>query len=77
MSRMQRTSTFTGHRHEQTCRIGSFVTTLLHTYVRWCERQAAKHHLATLDDRMLKDIGISRGQIDSAVTTGHRRYMRR
>ncbi len=77
MSRMQRTSTFTGHQHEQTSRIGSFVIKLLHTYVRWCERQAAKHHLDTLDDRMLKDIGISRGQIDSAVTTGHRRYTRR
>ena len=77
MSRIERTSTFTGHQHEPSRRFGSLVATLLHAYVRWWERQAAKHHLDTLDDRMLKDIGISRGQIDSAVTTGHRRYMSR
>ncbi len=41
------------------------------SYRKWYERRAAAHHLAGLDDRMLHDIGISRGEIESAVNRGH------
>ncbi|MCL4764669.1 MAG: DUF1127 domain-containing protein [Hyphomicrobiaceae bacterium] len=36
-------------------------------YVKWYERRAARHHLGSLDDRLLKDIGISRSEIEPAV----------
>ncbi len=34
----------------------------------WAERAAERRHLAALDDHLLKDIGVSRADID-AVTT--------
>lgn len=37
---------------------------------RWHRRQAAVRRLNALDDHMLKDIGISRGEIDSLVRSG-------
>ncbi len=39
-------------------------------YVRWRDRRVALHHLALLDDRMLKDIGISRSEIEWALYHG-------
>jgi uncharacterized protein YjiS (DUF1127 family) len=39
-------------------------------YVRWRDRRAALHHLAELDDHMLKDIGISRSEIEWALYHG-------
>ncbi len=39
-------------------------------YLRWYERRAAKHHLHQLDDRILRDIGISRSEIDWAIRDG-------
>lgn len=39
-------------------------------YVKRYNRRAAVHHLNNLDDRMLRDIGISRSQIESAVRSG-------
>jgi len=38
-------------------------------YVAWRARSAAKNTLYQLDDRTLKDIGLHRSQIDSAVNT--------
>jgi uncharacterized protein YjiS (DUF1127 family) len=39
-------------------------------FVEWYERRAAARHLASLDDRMLKDIGITRGEVMSVITDG-------
>jgi uncharacterized protein YjiS (DUF1127 family) len=36
-------------------------------YVAWRARSAAKNTLCQLDDRTLKDIGLHRSKIDSAV----------
>lgn len=36
-------------------------------YAAWRERRRALRELAALDDRMLRDIGISRSEIESAV----------
>src|SRR5215813_11833613 len=36
-------------------------------YAAWRERRRALRELAALDDRMLKDIGVSRWEIESAV----------
>ena len=33
----------------------------------WNERQRSLHQLAQLDDRMLKDIGLSRADVDGEV----------
>jgi uncharacterized protein YjiS (DUF1127 family) len=38
-------------------------------YVAWRVRSAAKIALYQLDDRTLKDIGLHRSEIDSAVNT--------
>jgi uncharacterized protein YjiS (DUF1127 family) len=40
------------------------------TFAEWYERRAAARHLASLDDRMLKDIGITRGEVMSVITDG-------
>lgn len=39
-------------------------------YCKWYQRRAVQHYLSELDDRMLKDIGISRSQIEAAVSRG-------
>lgn len=36
-------------------------------FLSWRERQRAAGHLMMLDDRMLKDIGIGRGEISAMV----------
>ncbi len=37
------------------------------TFLRWRDRRIARGQLARLDDRMLEDIGIVRGDIDRVV----------
>jgi uncharacterized protein YjiS (DUF1127 family) len=39
--------------------IGGFLSTLLNRLAEWQERAEQRTHLAGMDDRMLKDIGIS------------------
>ena len=39
-------------------------------YVKWYEQRAAMHHLGQLDDRMLRDIGISRSEIEAVACSG-------
>jgi uncharacterized protein YjiS (DUF1127 family) len=40
------------------------------TVSRWHRTRHAAHRLLALDDRLLRDIGVSRGGIDRAVPTG-------
>ncbi|WP_083656304.1 DUF1127 domain-containing protein [Mongoliimonas terrestris] len=40
------------------------------TVIKYIRRQIAANHLAEMDDRLLKDIGISRGEIERAVRSG-------
>lgn len=72
MNQLRTTTTAQADRATLFGRIGSLFDSGLRAYARWTSRQAARHHLEALDDRMLKDIGINRGQIDSAVSSGHR-----
>ncbi len=37
------------------------------TFRTWRDRRVARGHLARMDDRMLEDIGIVRGDIDRVV----------
>jgi uncharacterized protein YjiS (DUF1127 family) len=39
--------------------IGTFLATALNRLAEWQERSEQRAHLAGMDDRMLKDIGIS------------------
>ena len=56
------------------------VMSLLVNFTRWVAHKVAQpfanaraiNQLESLDDRMLHDIGISRGEIRHMVTTGHR-----
>lgn len=38
---------------------------LVRLLLRWQERASERHHLSGLDDRMLKDIGVTRADIES------------
>jgi uncharacterized protein YjiS (DUF1127 family) len=37
---------------------------------KWLERRAERRHLQSLDDHMLKDIGVSRCDVEREVRTG-------
>jgi len=45
--------------HRPTGSVGRFFTLLLTRLVEWQERAEQRHHLAGMDERMRKDIGIS------------------
>jgi len=47
-----------------------YIATLIRSYAAWRRCRAAVHKLAELDDRSLRDIGISRSQIKGAAWTG-------
>jgi len=51
-------------------RLGWAFRTLWRAYLRWYERRAAMYSLTQLDDRMLKDIGITRAEIETMVRNG-------
>ncbi len=40
---------------------------LLSVLLAWQERARQRHALAALDDRMLKDVGLSRGQVSREI----------
>ncbi len=52
------------------------VVWLVKAVVRWNERYTLRQRLQKLPDRMLKDIGISRGQIDAVVSGSLKRGTR-
>ncbi len=43
---------------------------VLRTIEMWWQRQRERTRLAQLDDRMLKDIGLVRGDVDSEINKG-------
>jgi uncharacterized protein YjiS (DUF1127 family) len=45
-----------------------FVTRLSDTLLTWLDRVRQRRHLAELDDRMLRDIGLSRGEVENEVS---------
>jgi len=49
-----------GSLHRVAEQLNRAATTLVATYFEWSERAAQRRHLAALDDRLLKDIGVNR-----------------
>jgi len=47
--------------------LGFAVRRCVAAFLSWRERQRAAGHLMMLDDRMLKDIGVGRGEIGAMV----------
>ena len=47
-----------------------YIASLMRSYAAWRKYRVAIHQLAELDDRSLRDIGISRSQIRGAARTG-------
>ncbi len=65
---MQRTTTTTGTR--STTRIRRFtglVRAVMLQLVLWQERAEQRHRLAELDERMLKDIGLTRADVQAEI----------
>lgn len=54
-------------------RKSGFLAELVQSVRSWRQRQAAAAELRALDDRMLNDLGITRGEIDRVVRDGSRR----
>lgn len=47
---------------------GALVGRLLDTLITWQERATQRHALATLDDRILKDVGLGRADVAIEVS---------
>lgn len=45
-----------------------FPAALIRTLLLWQERATQRHHMAGLDDRTLKDIGLSRADIEAEAS---------
>ena len=50
--------------------VGNAISGAFRRWLAYREQARAIRHLRKLDDRMLKDMGLHRSQITSAVTTG-------
>jgi uncharacterized protein YjiS (DUF1127 family) len=48
-------------------RAGQAIASAWSSYREWAEARRATRHLAGLDDRMLRDIGVSRSEINRMV----------
>lgn len=51
-------------------RTGGHLARLAHRFMAWRRRRATIATLHGLDDRTLKDIGLLRAEVESAVNTG-------
>lgn len=47
--------------------VGSLAAALLQGLLCWQERSSQRRHLAGLEDRLLRDVGLSRADIDQEV----------
>jgi uncharacterized protein YjiS (DUF1127 family) len=45
-----------------------FVTRLLDMVMGWRDRARQRRHLAELDDRLLRDIGVSRAEVEGEIS---------
>lgn len=45
-----------------------FATRLLDVAMSWRERARQRRHLAELDDRLLRDIGVSRADVEGEIS---------
>lgn len=64
----------TGTRTSVTSRITGYAAMAALAAYRWYRRRVTAHKLYELDDRMLKDIGLDRSEIESVVySTQHQR----
>ncbi len=45
-----------------------FITRLFDVVMVWLERARQRRHLAELDDRLLRDIGLSRAEVDHEIS---------
>jgi uncharacterized protein YjiS (DUF1127 family) len=45
-----------------------FVTRLLDMAMSWRDRARQRRHLAELDDRLLRDIGVSRAEVENEIS---------
>ena len=46
------------------------VTRLSDLVMTWLDRSRQRRHLAELDERMLRDIGLSRAEVDNETSRG-------
>ena len=47
---------------------GGLVTRLFDQLIEWLDRARQRRHLGELDDRLLRDIGLSRAEVDHEVS---------
>lgn len=47
---------------------GGIVTRAVDLLLRWAERARQRRHLAELDDRLLRDIGVSRADVEAEIS---------
>ena len=59
-------------RSQRKAPIQDALTALVTAYFGWRERRQQRLLLQRLDDRMLKDIGLTRGEIESSIRHGRR-----
>jgi uncharacterized protein YjiS (DUF1127 family) len=45
-----------------------FVTRLFDQLITWLERTRQRRHLGELDDRLLRDIGLSRAEVEREIS---------
>lgn len=58
--------------HDDIAGARTFIRTIVDRVRAWNRTRRAIRDLSTFSDEMLEDIGLTRGEIESAVTTGRR-----